>query len=147
MGREPLIFAVRRATEPRQLEHGTEMETLLMYLVTALFFGAIPLAFTATSAFVVFRRHRTLAPVILVLLLYQSLSIVVLSADPIPEKSAFLILAIALPIALALIGSIWTVVTTKAVRERVCGIGISTIGCALTGCQVACYVAAVWGTI
>lgn len=118
-----------------------------MYLMTALFFGVIPLSFTVISAFVVFHRHSTLIPIIVVLSLYQTLSIVVLSVDPIPEKSAFLILAIALPIALAFIGSIWTVVTTKAVRERACGIGISTIGCALTGCQVACYIAAVWGTI
>ncbi len=123
------------------------MERLPVYLMTALFFGAIPLAFTVISAFVVFRRHRTLAPVIVVLSLYQVLSIVVLSADPIPEKSAFLILAIALPIALALTGSIGTAFTTKAVRERVLGIGISTVGCALTGCQVASYVVAVWGTI
>lgn len=118
-----------------------------MYLIPALFFGAIPLAFTVISAVVVFCRHRTLAPVIVVLALYQMLCIVVLSADPIPEKSVFLILAIAFPIALALTGSIWTVVTAKAASERVRGIGISTIGCALTGCQVAFYVSAVWATI
>jgi hypothetical protein len=123
------------------------MELIFMYLITALFFGAIPLSFTIIGAFLVLRRHRTLIPVLVALTLYQALSIIVLCAYPVPAMSTFWALAIVSPAFLALAGTIWTVATTKALPERVYGIGLSTIGCALTGCQVAFYIVAIWGTI
>jgi hypothetical protein len=61
--------------------------------------------------------------------------------------SSFVLLGIVLPAILAVVGSLWTVRRTKIRRERAYGIGVSMLGCALTGGHVAFYCVAVWQTI
>jgi hypothetical protein len=116
-------------------------------LYTSFFLGAIPVLFTIISGVVIWRRHRMLAPVPLVLGFFQAVCIFVLISDHIPEMSSFVLLGIVLPAILAVVGSLWTVRRTKIRRERAYGIGVSMLGCALTGGHVAFYCVAVWQTI
>jgi len=118
-----------------------------MILYCGLFFGAIPALFTIISGCFAIWRHRVLVPVVVALALYQAVGIIILCADPVPEASTFWLLAVVLPIALVFGECIWIALRTKARYERVYGMGISIIGCALTGCQIAFYITAIWGTI
>ena len=116
-------------------------------LYTAIFFGGIPLSFTIISSIFFLRKHRILAPIALVLALFQAVCVIVLVADPVAELIIFWLFAIILPIVLALAGSIWTILRTKIGLERGYGIGFSVLGSALTGGQVAFFIIAIWGTI
>ena len=139
------FLLLRKATltlDSMELTH-----TIARVLYTSFFLGAIPILFTVISGIVIWRRHRMLTPIPLVLGFFQAVCIVVLIRDYIPEMRSFVMLGIVFPAVLAVVGSLWTVLRTKIRRERAYGIGVSILGCALTGGHVAFYCIAVWQTI
>jgi hypothetical protein len=138
-----LLFLYEKITlTPMELTH-----TIATVLYTSFFLGAIPILFTIISGIVIWRRHRMLAPIPLVMGFFQAACIVVLIRDYIPEMRSFVLLGIVLPAVLAVAGSLWAVLRTKTRREQAYGVGVSILGSALTGGHIAFYCTAVWQTI
>jgi len=129
-----------------------EESILVFFLYRSVVFGAIPLAFLLISAFIAFRRHKVLVPVVVSLALYQATCFLMLrptsgGSPGIPEVLELQLLSVFLPLSVALGGTVWSMVATKVPRERMVGCAISTVGSGLTAGQAYFFITIIWGTI
>lgn len=118
-------------------------------LYRGLIYGAIPVLFMLFSGLFVLRRHRRLLPVVALLAGYQAACFWGLRGTPpaIPQRSQLQILAMALPLGVAVLGAFWAWRAAESARERWIGVAIAAVGSALTAAQVAFYIRILWQSI
>jgi len=118
-----------------------------IFMSRALFVGFLPTIFIIISAFIALRWYRSLLPVVIGLALYLAVCLIVFFPVTVPEGVDLMVFGVALPLLLAILGSVWVAIAAKRTSERIYGIGISLLGFALVGANIFIFIRISWAGI